>query len=177
MYKNLFWGERSIVTYSRSQVTNTQTIHFLKLTTTSLLISMTTAMEVLQFQRQSQPWGQFQWFCFLIILKCGERLFQTAKTRKNYDKCLCFQSQKCVLFQSSWVKQKLVGRMMKSGNTLWPSTHLCQLQSQEPLEYVTASHHQPALFFSKLDVARVMIWVFGRRGRWSLGGGQEDWRR
>ena len=41
--------------------------------------------------------------------------------------------------------------MMKSGNTLWPSTHLCQLQSQEPLEYVTASHHQPALFFSKLD--------------------------
>ena len=32
---------------------------------------------------------------------------------------------------------------MKSGNTLWPSTHLCQSQSQEPLEYVTASHHQP----------------------------------
>ena len=151
MYKHLLWGERSIVIDSRFQVTNTQIIHFLKLTMTSLLISMTIAMVALQFQPQSQSWGKFQLFCFLVALICGDGERLTAKTYSNYEKCLCFQSQKCVLFQSSWVKQKLVGRMMKSGNTLWPSTHLCQLQSQEPLEYVTASHHQPDLCFSKLD--------------------------
>ena len=46
--------DRSIVIDSRFQVTNTQIIHFLKLTMTSLLISMTIAMVALQFQPQSQ---------------------------------------------------------------------------------------------------------------------------
>ena len=90
-------GERSIVIDSRFQVTNTQIIHFLKLTMTSLLISMTIAMVALQFQPQSQSWGKFQLFCFLVALICGDGERLTAKTYSNYEEFMLSVTKVCTV--------------------------------------------------------------------------------
>ena len=138
---------------------------------------MTKAIVALQFQRPSQSWGQFQ-FCFLM---CRKVVWDSrhAEIMKN----VYAFSYKCVYCFNpvEWSKNWLEG--------WWKvETHFGQVPifvSFSPrnlwnmLQLLTINQLFSFLNWMK-NVGRVMIWVFGRRvdrGRWSLGGGQEDWRR
>ena len=174
MYIDLLWGERSIVIDSRSQVTDNQTIHFLKLIvnlndTSDCSIAISTSISIL---------GSIS-ILFPNVQKVCLRQLKHAEIMKNVyafiHKCVyCFNPVE-------WSKNWLEG--------WWKvETHFGQV----PI-FVSFSPRNPwnmlqlliiNQIFSFLNwmknVGRVMIWVFGRRvdrGRWSLGGGQEDWRR